>query len=259
VRRILLVTALLVASLAGPAVAQDATISATLSPSRPKTGTTLHVALGGTASAVNQGVPSSIVLDLQRGFAIDTAAVAARCSGPAITTGACPAASRIGHGAAVAHAGGIVNQDIPATIDLFLAAPAQSGDLAGVVLRVMAIGAAKAISARLLARPSGPFGYELRVDGFSGAVPSLPGITIGLDSLTLDVGAHRNVTTTVVTRRRITRGGRRVTVKRKVRRKVRHDLLRNPKTCSGHWSVRATVTTGAANDASDLAVPCSAG
>lgn len=251
-----ILTAVLLLALAGPASAQDATISAKLSPSKPKAGATLHVALSGTAPALDGALPQSIVLDLQRGFAVDTAAVAARCVAPATTTGACPAASRIGHGAALAHASGLLNQDIPATIDLFLAAPVQPGDLAGVVLRVTALGASKTIGARLLARSSGPFGYELRADGFAAAIPSFPHVTIGLDSLTLDVGTHRDATTTVVTHKRITRGGKRVTVKRKVRRKVRHDLLRNPKTCSGHWTVRATVSA-AAGGSSDLALPCS--
>lgn len=247
--------ALLLAPAAG-AQAQDATISASLMPNAPGVGSTLHVGAEGAAPELSGAIPQSVVLDVQRGFAVDLVAVAVRCAGPALTSGACPAASRIGAGKAVAHASGLLTRDIEATIDLFLAAPAQAGDLASVVVRVTAAGAPRMVRARLLKLASGPFGYELRLDGFAGTVPAVPGVALTLRYLTLDVGARRRVTTTVVRRVRVTRRGKRVTVRRKVRRSVRHDLIRNPTTCAGGWAVRATVRVADTDRVRDVAVPC---
>jgi hypothetical protein len=74
----------------------------------------------------------------------------------------------------------------------------------------------------------------------------------------LDVGAKRTVTKTVVKRVRVTRDGKRVTVRRKVRRKVTYNLLRNPKTCATAWGVRLTMRVAGADRIKDIGIPCAA-
>ena len=255
-RRTIFVTAVLVLALAGSARAQDTLISASLAPNAPAVGTTLHVGVDGAAPELAGALPESLIVHLQRGFALDLVAVRSRCDASRAPIGDCPEASRIGSGQALARATGLLNSDIPATIAIFLADRVQAGDLASVVLRVDAGGSSRAVRARLIALRTGPFGYELRATGFAAAIPTFPGVVFSLRFLTLDITARRTVTTTVTKRVRVTRNGKRVTVKRKVKRKVRHDLIRNPKTCAGSWGARVTVRIAGADRARDLAMPC---
>jgi len=88
-------------------------------------------------------------------------------------------------------------------------------------------------------------------------VPAVPGVAFGLRSLSLDLGARRRVTKTTYKRVRVNRDGRRVTVRRKVTRRVTYNLLRNPKTCTtGAWGVRLTVSVAGADRVRDISVPC---
>ena len=255
-RRTTLRVTILLLALAGPASAQDTTISATLNPNTPKAGSTFALSVSGAAPELSGTLPDALALGLQRGFVIDTRAVKTRCAGAAASSGKCPAASSIGAGDAMVHTSGFITADVPVWLAVFLAAPLQAGDVASVVLRVTFQGASKALRARLIALGSGPFGYALRIEGFAGAVPALPGITIQLRSLALTIGAQRRVTETVVKRKRVTRNGKPVTVKRKVKRKVTRVLIRNPKTCAGSWGARVTVRVSGTNRSRDVAVPC---
>jgi hypothetical protein len=251
-------TAVVLLALGASARAQDTTITGGLTPNTPGAGSLVHVQVGGTAPELAGALPESIALGVQRGFAFDTRAVAQRCAGQAATSGACPPASRIGKGQAVVHVSGLVNQDVPATIDVFLADPVQAGDVASAVVLVSGAGLSRAVRTRLLAPATGPIGYELRLEGIAGAVPNIPGVTLSLQSLTLDIAARRKVSKTTTKRVRVTRNGRRVTVKRKVKRKVTYNLLRNPKTCTGTWAVRLTVRVAGVDHARDIAIPCAA-
>ncbi len=255
-RRTFFITAALVLALAGSASAQDTAITATLNPNTAGAGSKLHVAIGGAAAELGGALPESVTLHLQRGFKLDLATIPTRCDAMHAPTGECPAASRIGSGAALAHTSGLISADVQATIDIFLADAVQAGDLAGVVLRVNVANQSRSVLARLRALPSGPFGYELSAAGFADAIPSLPGLAIELRGLVLDLGLRRNVTTTVTRRVKVTRNGKRVTVRRKVKRKVRHDLIVNPKSCARSWSARVTVRIAGTDRARDLAVPC---
>jgi hypothetical protein len=196
------------------------------------------------------------VLGVERGFAFDARAVAARCAGAALRSGACPAESRIGSGQAVVHASGLLNQDIPGAIDVFLADPVEAADVASAVVLISGAGLSRAVRTRLVAPATGPIGYELRIEGIAAAVPAFPGVSFSLRSLSLDLGARRRVTKTATKRVRVKRHGRRVTVRRKVRRRVTYSLLRNPTTCSGAWVVRLTVRVAAVDRARDVGVPC---
>jgi len=252
-------TAAFVLVLGASASAQDATITGGVLPNTAASASRVHVQVAGTAPELAGALPDSIALGVQRGFALDTRAVAERCGGQAATTGACPAASRIGLGQAIVHVSGFVNQDVPATIDVFLADPVQAGDVASAVVLVSGAGLSRAVRTRLLAPATGPVGYELRLEGIAGAVPTVPGVTLTLQSLTLDIGALRKVTKTTTKRVHVRRNGRRVTVKRKVKRRVTYTLLRNPKTCGGAWAVRLTISAGGADHVRDIAIPCAAG
>ena len=227
------ITTVLVLAFAGSARAQDTLISATLNPNTPATGTKLHVAVGGAAPELAGALPETLSLDLQRGFLLDVATIPTRCDASHVPKGDCPAASRIGSGAALVHASGLVNADVPVD-DRRL--PRRPGAGRRSRERRAAAGrrrAVQGIRARLITLPSGPFGYELRAAGFAGAVPTIPGATLALKNLTLDIGKRRNILTTVTKRVKTARNGKRVTVTKKVTRKVRHDLIKTPKTSSG--------------------------
>ncbi len=256
-RRTIFTTAVLALALTGSARAQDTVISGSLIPNTPSAGSKLHVSIGGAAAELGGALPESVTLGLQRGFKLDLATIRTRCDAVHAPIGDCPPASRIGSGAAAAHTSGLISADVAATIDIFLADAVQAGDLASVVLRVNVGNQSRAVQARLRLLPSGPVGYELSVAGFSGAIPSLPGLVVELRGLTLDIGVRRNITTTVIKRVRVTRNGKRVTVRRRVKRKVRHDLIRNPRTCPGAWGARVTVRISGTDRVKDLAVPCS--
>ena len=252
-------TAALILVLAASARAQDTTITGGLTPNTPAAGSSVHVAVGGTAPEIAGALPESVALGVQRGFKLDVRAVAASCAGAALTNGQCPAESRIGTGQAIVHASGFVNQDIPATLDIFLAGPVQAGDVASAVVVISGAGLSRAVRTRLLAPATGPIGYELRLEGIAAAVPAIPGVTLSLSSLTLDIGARRKVTKTTTKRVRVTRNGKRVTVRRKVKRRVTYNLLTNPKTCPGAWAVRLTVRVGGADRVRDIGIPCAPG
>ncbi len=256
-RRTIFVTAVLVLALAGAARAQDSLITASLAPNAPAVGSTLHVGVDGAAPELAGALPESLVLGLQRGFALDLVAVRSRCDASHASIGDCPASSRIGSGQALVRATGFINADIPGTISIFLADRVRAGDLASVVLRVDAAGSSRAVRARLIAPRTGPLAYELIATGFAAAIPTLPGVTFTLRFLTLDITARRTVTTTVTKRVRVTRNGKRVTIKRRVKRRVRHDLIRNPKTCAaGNWVARVTVRVAGSDRSRDVAMPC---
>jgi hypothetical protein len=250
-------TAALFLMLATSAHAQETMISGGLVPNTAKAGSRVHIEVGGAAPELAGGLPESVALGIQRGFKLDVHAVAARCTGDALTTGKCAATSRIGSGQAIVRTSGFLNQDIPATLDVFLAAPVQAGDFASAVVVISAVGLSRAVRTRLLAPATGPFGYELRLEGIAAAVPAVPGLTFALKSLTLDLGASRKVTKTTYKRVRVTRNGRRVTVRRKIRKRVTYNLITNPKTCTtGTWVVRLTVRVAGADRLRDVAVPC---
>ena len=171
-----------------------------LTPNTPGVGSSVHIDVSGTAPELAGSLPESVALSVQRGFALDVRAVAVRCSGTALTSGKCPAKSRIGTGQAVVSTNGLLNQDIPATIDVFLAAPVQSADVASAVVVISAVGLSRAVRTRLLAPATGRFGYELRLEGIATAVPTIPGVSFGLRSLSLDLGARRRATKTTYKR-----------------------------------------------------------
>ena len=254
-RKITTATATALVLMLAPAAQAQTTITGGLTPNTAGAGSTVHVEIGGAAAELAGQLPESIALGVQRGFGFDARAVAVRCSGAALTTGDCPAQSRIGSGQAVVHVSGFLNLDVPATIDVFLADRVQPADVASAVVVIKGAGASGVVRTRLLALAGGPIGYELRLEGIAAAAPKVPGVTLALRSLTLDIGARRKTTKTTTKRVRVTRNGRRVTVRRKVKRRVTYNLLRNPKTCTGAWGVRLTLRVAGTDRLRDVAIP----
>jgi hypothetical protein len=257
-------------ALAGPAAAQSSPQgSVTLDPATP--GRASHAALhvsGGTATS-GQPTPQAIVVAFQRGFVFDATAAAERCTPQQAQSSSCPEASRIGKGSAVVNVSGALfpggSQDFTATIDVFIAPPAQKGDLAGVVVRVSQPQyGSRSLSGRLVPVAAGPFGAELRFEGLDQATQGFPGVTVTLKQLDVNVGTERTVTTTKVVRKRVRvkRGKhgarRRYRIrKRTVRTRTAHALITNPATCTGAWYGQLRVVYADHQDQQDLSTPCS--
>lgn len=171
--------------------------------------------------------PTSSVLGLQRGFVIDVRARRARCTTQQAEAFACPAASRIGAGYALAYATGALvpggARTYRAELDAFLAPRQRRGDLARVVISVFEPENKLRgnVYGRLVSRPRQAFGQQLRFDALPGAGEPPPGVEVTLQRLHLEVGAFRAV--------------------RRNRRRIRFTLIRNPQRCGGSWKARGRV------------------
>src|ERR1044071_3475939 len=113
-RRIIVVASAFALALAfaGSAAAQDATMSTSLTPNAPGVGSKLHLEVSGAAPELAGAVPESLTLVVQRGFAVDGAAVAQRCDADHAAIGDCPESSRVGSGQALVHASGLLTADV---------------------------------------------------------------------------------------------------------------------------------------------------
>ena len=255
-RRTTILTTTFLLALAGVAQAQAPSISATLTPSTPKAGSTFGLTVNGAAPEVSGALPEAIALGLQRGFVLDKTAVARRCAGAAASSGACPSASSIGKGTALVHTSGFVTADVPVALAVFLGEPIQSGDFASVVLR--ATSRARESPARAAAeardRP-----VRLRAAGRRVRRNRAGAARRDARAAQPDAEHRRQAARheTVTKRVRVTRNGKRVTVRRKIKRKVTRTLIRNPKTCATSWTARVTVRIAGSNRVKDVSVPCS--
>jgi len=196
--------------------------------------------------ASSEGAPRSIVLDILRGFKIDVRSRAARCSDAAAQSFQCPDASRIGSGSAIVNARSFFlpsgGKDLTVSIAAFLAPPAGAGDLASVVLLVneSTTGTRRVLRGRLVRLASGPFGAELSID-VSGIAGAPVGVTLKVTRFRMLVGARRTVRRVKIVKKRVrTRHGTKVRRKRVVRR-VRYNLITNPRTCAGTWPYQVRV------------------
>src|SRR4051794_3226502 len=241
-----LFAAVLVVALVSAAVgalAQSPGLELSLHPNVSGRPATLEIDADGQSSQIDNRVPKSAVLSVQRGFKLDPRARSARCSKQQAENFNCPAASRIGGGEAVVTASGAIvpggAQDFTAKIDLFLAPPAKPHDLAGVVVYVHepTTGTQGSSTGRLVRRGSGPYGYELRFDQLAGGGSPPPGVTIRLKPLELRVGA----------RRAVSRAGHRVVF----------SLITNPPICHGAWRGHGKIAfTDGSSEEANLTVPC---
>lgn len=244
----------LAAGLLIPAAAiAQAPAAVVLHPNTPRTGTKLTVDFDGSAFGVQTAPPHNLRLLVQHGFSFDPSAVKARCAPPK----PCPAAARVGTGSAqIAYTFIGVPGNATAKLTIYLTAPQQHGDLAGLVVRGELPDLGRSVTARgRVLRAAAPDGIELRIDDLLGGQALPPGTTVSLARLRLSAGVSRTVTQTKVRRRKVHGQTRRVRVK--VR--TRHALITTPKTCSGAWAGRivATLADGSVRE-QPLSAPCSA-
>ena len=224
------------ALLAVPATAQVPGDTVKVSPSTAGKGSHLIFDIrGGEDPAANGRAPQQAVIAAAQGFKFDPRARAARCSNDQAKAFNCPGDSKIGSGTANATASnGVISQAVVADISVFLAPPAQSGDAGGahVQFKERQSGAQGSIFGRIV-KSSGQFGLEVRFEDLSSANAAAPqGFTVRIDRLQADVGAFRHEKVTVCCKT-VRRNGVKKRVKYK--KKVRRDLIRNPRTCSGSW------------------------
>jgi hypothetical protein len=254
--RIAVVCLLACAAGTGQASAQ-APASLQLDPNSAGHGTRLTLeARPGDSGTATQGV-RAVVLDAPDGLTLDRRARAARCTPSQASSFKCPAASRIGFGEVEGHASGpflpVGGYGFTAAVEVSLAPPPQTGDVAGAVLvvRERSSGQKGTVTGRVVRSAGAPFGLELRFDDLDRVIPSFPDVSLSIDHVQLKAGASR----TVVRKRTVRRHGRRVTV----RSRHHYDLLTNPPTCSeGSWPFRLTIVYADRSDPRDATVPCAA-
>lgn len=198
---------------AAPAAAQA---TATATPNQAGKGAKLHLDLDATQPPVSGRLPTSTTLSIQAGTRFDVKAVAKRCTAMQAEEDACPAKSRIGVALVTAM---VYGQSYPVSLRLYLAKPQTAGDLAGVAAVATVLGSPRVAVGRVVKTAVAPFGLQVVLPTPSG----LSGLPVAFEHLTADIGASRRIT--------VGRGKR--------KRKVRHNLITNPKTCPAPWASRA--------------------
>jgi hypothetical protein len=186
--------------------------------------------------------PSAAVMAIARGFRFDRRARKRRCTEQQARDFDCTVESRIGRGSAEIEARGLLvpdgRQTFTASIQIFLAAPFQRGDLAGIVFQASEprTGTRRSSNGRLVrVAGGGPFGTELRLEGLPTPPSPPPGVTVELKRVEFRVGAGRTIRRRRTVRRRVrTRRGVRIR-RRRVTRRIRRHLIRNPRRCRGSW------------------------
>jgi hypothetical protein len=252
-RRALQIAIPLAFAIAGVAYAQSgANATVTVAPNVVGKGSTFHVSASGDFVSSGNQLPQSIALFAARGFRVDPRSRAARCTSVQASSYSCPSASRVGSGTVSGHASLAslpgASQPFTATIDAFLAPRQQRGDIAGVVIQIKEpnSGFRTTATGRIFKLATGPFGIELLFP-VQAAGPAPAGVTIHVDRVELGAGAHRSV------RKRVrTHSGRRRY------RRVRYDLIVNPRTCAGAWAYRLQAQYADHAQTQDGSVACRA-
>lgn len=244
-------TALLAAA---PAAAQT-TATAQVTPNRPSVPTRLVLDAAGGSSAT--GIPEAITVLAARGFRFDRKAVAELCEPAQAQQNQCPAASRIGSGTAEVRVDGPLPGAIGAgtyqgTSATFLAPASQLGDLAGLVVQLKIVGQTITGTGRITPVASGPFGIRIAFDPLPQSPPLPPGYTATLQQLHSEIAARRTERRTRT--KRVRRRGK--VVRKRVVTKVRHDLIRTPRTCTGTWPVQVLVRYPDRQDVLDTPIVC---
>lgn len=254
--RVLPLAAALLVLPGATAIAQAPAIGVTLSPNTAGDGSRLQLTMDGSQLGLTPAqTPKGVRLDVQPGFKFDVKAVAERCKP---TADKCPDASKIASGTASAAINLLgLDNAVNATLTAYLAAPQQSGDLAGIVLKaeVPSFGRSLTSTGRVLKTAGG--GLQLRFDDVIGGAAVPAGVQVALKQMSLTAGASRTVTTTKTKKKKVKVKGskRKVTKKVKVKVRTKHHLLTNPRTCSGTWTGTATV---ALSDGSERPFPVAA-
>ena len=240
------------------ATAQEGEVKVTLDPPAAGKASRLSLEASGRAVSSGQQAPRSISLLIARGFRFDSRARGARCNEEQRKRLACPEASKIGAGTADGEATFLLQRfTFSATIEVFLADKVQRGDVAGiaVVVREPRSGRNGSGRGRLLASSDPAYGHELRFDELP--VAQAPaGARAELKRLQLTIGARRTVRRKVTVRRKRAGNRRGKRKRRRVVRKVRYDLIRNPRACAGSWPYRVRASFQGSENVRDGSVAC---
>jgi hypothetical protein len=125
-----------------------------------------------------------------------------------------------------------------------------------VVAREARSGRSESSRARLLVSGDPAYGHELRFEELPTA-QAPAGASAELKRLQLTIGAQRTVRRKVTVRRK--RAGKRRRGKRRrkrVVRKFRYDLIRNPRACAGSWPYRVRTSFQSSENVRDGSVAC---
>lgn len=217
------------------AAAGGPSVTASLTPTKVSAPSTVSITMTGPFPA---GLPSSLALQVQNGFASSVKSVSTLCPASAASTGACPAASEIGTGSITATVFGF-SATIPLT--LWLGAPSQPGDIATVYL-YGSLGSLKLPVSGRLFTPSGG-GLEMLFTGF----PSVS-IRPTIQSLSLTAHAERTTKKTVTTGKRKHRKKKTITTV--------YSFITNPSRCTGSWTGTVTAVFTGSSVSLPLAAPC---
>lgn len=202
--------------------------------------------------------PQSLAMAFAAGAKFDPRARSERCSPERAEGFDCPANSQIGSGVATLTASnGPFSQQLTADLKVFLAPAVRSGDAAGVVLyfKERSTGQQGSATGRVV-KTSGTFGIEVRFDDIGSEFEPPQGVTVRVDRVQADVGAFRYEKVKVCCKT-VRKNGQ----KRRVRytKKVRRDLLRNPRTCGGSWPYQVRLRYSATEESvRDGSVACTA-
>jgi hypothetical protein len=224
-RRLAVCTALAGLALAAlPAIAAAPVATLTVNPNKAGKGSVATLDVNPPKPGKN---PRSIQLRVVRGATFDGRARAARCTMPQANSDTCPQASRVGGGVtdvtATSNTNAFPPQHLKIDVNLYLMAPLQSGDKAGVVaeFKVRATGQKGHAFGRVTALAQGKYGLQTRFGKLDTALTPPAGTKAHVDHLHLTFGAHRTVT--------------------KNGHPVRYDLIKNPKTCDGTWEYQVVI------------------
>jgi hypothetical protein len=223
-RKAAALAALVLSTSAGVALAAGPTITASVKPDTPNAHSALKFSAKGPFSAT--GLPTSVEIDVQKGFRSSTKSVATLCNP---SKHSCPAKSKVGSGHVVATITPIGKQTFRFT--MYLGKPQQTDDIASIVLNATVEGQQQHVVGRLLKSTSG--GLEILFDHLPSFSPP-PGLTVTLDNLTLTAHATHKVG------------------------KKTYSLITNPPECgSGHWTGSVTVNFKSGPIMQSLAIACS--
>jgi hypothetical protein len=253
--RIVAFTAGVTAVLAAAPAAAQTTATVSVAPNRTNVATRLVLDAAGGSSAT--GIPQAITVLAARGFRFDRDAVAKLCEQSQAVQNQCPAESRIGGGTAEVRVDGPFPNALGAgtyqgTSAVFLAPVSEAGDLAGLVVQLTIVGQTITGTGRITPIAAGPFGIRIAFDPLPQSPQLPPGYTVTLQKLHSAIAARRTEQRTQT--KRVRRRGR--IVRKRVVRKIRHVLMRTPRTCSGSWPVQVLVRYPDRQDVLDTPIVC---
>jgi hypothetical protein len=240
VRKVLIVTALILLGAAGTASAQGSG-TMTLTPSKVSARSTLTISLTGLTGFTT--LPSSVEFLLQPGFTASAKAVAKPCTSTQAAGNACPSASQIGTGTVGAS---VFGTSLPVPIKLFLGVPLHHGDIASVIISGSVGTSTLTTVGQLTALPN----HQLEL-----LFANFPSEQITLVSFALSVHASHTVTKRVA--KVVTTGAHKHKVFKKV--KTTYSLLTNPSKCTGAWTGSAILTYSTGTDTLPLSAACTTG